>query len=123
MCARGEAADTIASDRIFWNERPQGSSLPCVIFRCVGGFSDDPLEGDADFAESRIQGDCLADTNADAKLLARQVREAFKDGADQGDFLFWNADIDRPIDLTEVVAGKTLHRASLNMLIRHGAES
>lgn len=123
MIARGQAAATVAGDGFYWNERPQGSALPCCVFRCVGGFSDDPLEGDADFAESRVQGDCLAETNAEAKRLARQVTAAFKDAADQGDFLFWNADIDRPIDLTEVVAGKTLHRASLNMLIRHGAES
>lgn len=123
MVERGEAAATIAAGRFYWNVRPQGSTLPCVVFRCVGGFSDDPLEGDADFVESRVQGDCLAETNAEAKQLARQVTAAFKDAADQGEFLFWNADIDRPIDLTEAVAGKTLYRASLNMLIRHGAET
>lgn len=123
MIARGQGASTVAGNRFFWGERPQGSVLPCVVLSCVGGISDDPLEGVADFAESRVQADCYAETNKEAKTLARQVTAAFRDPATEGSFEFWNADIDRPIDLGESTEKGFVHRASLNMLMRHGAET
>jgi hypothetical protein len=130
MIARAEAAiaiTDIAGTRIHWVKRPQGEALPALVFSGVGGIEDVPLTDEADYFERRVQADCLADTHAEAWALARAVRATFKDGATIGDdpdtFDFMDCDISLPIDLGEDTPQGFVHRAGLDMVVRHGAES
>lgn len=113
----------LTGGRVSWVRRKQGDALPAVVLSGVGGSADDLLVEDADIIESLVQADCYAETHVAAWALARAVTAALKEAATVGGFEFWNSEISRPVDLGEQTDEGFVHRAMLNMTIRHGIES
>lgn len=127
LIARLEAAaavTAIAVQRIYWIHRPQGTEVPAVVLRLAGGEEIEALDDDsAGYAETNVAVDCFGRTNRETKALARAVRDALKPASLQGDFEFDESTIRRPLDLGEAGVAGWQHRAVLECVIRHGAES
>jgi hypothetical protein len=76
------AVTAMVGDRITWDERPQGDSLPSLVLQVIDGAPEYSDEGSARLTTLRVQIDCWA-THADganggtiAKQLGRAVAEA-----------------------------------------------
>jgi hypothetical protein len=126
LSARLEAASAvtnIAGQRIYWTQRPQGDPVPAVVMRGSGGVDLDDLNDDAAYAETRITASCFGRNSLEAKQLARAVKATLKPAAVQGGFSFDASDIGEPIDLGELGVAGWEHRADLDCVIRHGAET
>lgn len=110
-----------ADARIYWVKRDQGSELPALVLTSVGGEPDDlDLDGGADFQESRIQGSCLAKTHIQARALAQAFSDALIGAFEVDDFLFWEADRERPIDLGgDAIGGTFVHEVTQDVILRH----
>lgn len=122
------AVEALVVDRIHWGKRDQGGDLPALVLRRVGGSPDYHLEGEGDVYETRLQADCLARTSAEAARLARAVGElliegALVDGGEGEDFEFLDGDRQAPIDMGEDTPQGFVHRAMLEVVLRHGRES
>jgi hypothetical protein len=114
----------IVGQRIYWIQRPQGTEVPSVVMRFAGGVEVENLENDdPDYSETNVRVDCFGRSNVEAKALARAVRDALKPAGAQDDFQFDESTISRPIDLGEPGVAGWQHRAALDCVIRHGAES
>lgn len=109
--------------RVYWIRRDQGSALPALVLRVAGGEPDDLDLGDqADTSQSRVQASCLAESYKEARALAKAWSDAMMAlaGEEVGDFLFWDVERERPIDLGgESVAGRFIHEVSQDVLLRH----
>jgi hypothetical protein len=127
LVARLEAAGAVTAivgQRIYWVQRPQGTEVPAVVMRFAGGVEIENLENDEpDYSETSVRVDCFGRSNLETKQLARAVRNALKPAGLQGDFSFDESTISRPIDLGEFGVPGWQHRATLDCVIRHGAES
>lgn len=66
----------LVSNRIFWNELPQGSSYPAILLTRISGVSDYKMSGATGLVASRIQIDCYDDVYASAVAVARVVKKA-----------------------------------------------
>jgi hypothetical protein len=122
------AVSEIVGSKVYWIQRPQRKAgeplpLPAVVLRHSGAEDVDDLNGDSEMAETRITADCFGATDAEAKQLARQVKAALKPPGLQGDFSFDASEVSGPIDLGEPGVAGWQHRASLDCVIRHGAET
>jgi hypothetical protein len=131
LIARLQAASAVTAivgtspnARIYWIQRPQGSPVPAVVLRESGGLEIENLENDdPDYSETNVTVDCFGRTNLESKALARAVRDALKPAGLQGGFSFDESTVSRPIDLGEPGVDGWQHRATLNCVIRHGAET
>lgn len=127
LIARLQAASAVTNivgTKIYWVQRPQGTTLPAVVLRMAGGLEVENLENDdADYSETNVTVDCFGRSNLEAKNLARAVRNALKPGGTQGSFSFDESTISRPIDLGEADVEGWKYRATLDCVIRHGAET
>ena len=117
------AVSAIVGSKVWWIQRPQGTEVPAVVLRHSGGEDVENLDGDSDMTEARVTADCFGATDAQAKQLARAVKAALKPPGLQGDFSFDASDVSGPIDLGEPGVAGWQHRASLDCVIRHGAET
>ena len=114
----------VPSTRIYWIFRPQGTEVPAIVLRYSGGIDVDVLDADqAEYFETRVTIDCFGRTNFETKKLARAVKATLRPAATVGSFSFDNSDISQPIDLGEAGVAGWQHRASLDCVIRHGAET
>lgn len=114
----------IVDDRIYWIFRPQASAVPAIVMRYSGGSDVDVIdEDDATFFETRITIDCFGRSDVETKQLARAVKAELRPPRTVDGFSFDASDISQPIDLGEQGVTGWQHRAVLDCLIRHGAES
>lgn len=126
LIARLQAASAVAAivgTKVYAIQRPQGDAVPAVVLRHSGGEDVENIDGDSDMTEARITADCFGVTNLQAKALARAVKAALKPPGLQGSFSFDASDVNGPIDLGEPGVAGWQHRASLDCVIRHGAET
>lgn len=127
LVARLEAASAVTSivgQRIYWIQRPQGTEVPAVVMRMAGGFEVENLESDTpDLFETSVRVDCFGVSNVQTKQIAIAVRNALKPAGAVSGFLFDDSTVSRPIDLGEYGVPGWQHRAALDCVIRHGAES
>lgn len=127
LLARLQAATAVTSivgSRIYWIQRPQGTEVPAVVLRMGGGEEIEHLENDTtDTFETNVDVNCFGRSNLETKNLARAVRNALKPAGTQGSFSFDDSTIRRPVDLGEPDVPGWQHRALLDCVIRHGAES
>jgi hypothetical protein len=110
-----------AAARIHWVKRDQGGALPAIVLTQVSRIRRDHLDGPEDMIVSRVQADCWATTHRAATTLATAVRAALIGAAEIGDVQFWRATTDGPRDLGEDTESGFLHRASLDLTLRHTA--
>jgi hypothetical protein len=122
--AAAGAVTAIVGTRIYWNQRPQGTEVPAIVLNYVGGFEVENLESDtADTFSTNLRVDCFGINSLQSKQIAVAVRNALKPAGSQGGFEFDDSTISRPIDLGEFGVPGWQHRATLDCVIRHGAES
>lgn len=127
LVARLEAASAVTAivgQKIYWIQRPQGTELPAVVMRMAGGTEEETIDSDtADFMQTNVTVDCFGRSNLETKTLARAVRNALKPAGTVSGFEFDDSTVSRPIDLGEFGVPGWQHRAALDCVIRHGAES
>lgn len=118
------AVTAIVADRIHWARRDQASPLPALVLTTVSRTSEgDTIEAEGPIWTSRVQADCFAGSHEEAWALAAAVRAAVADPADVAGFDLFGADVEGPTDLSEDQPEGVIHRASLDLIIRHGADT
>lgn len=112
----------LVSDRIDWQTRPQGASLPAITLQRVSGARDYAMEGPTGLVRSRMQVDCWGSTYASALGAARAVRDllsgvrtAIGDIQLQGAFI----DSERHDFEKDGNAAEGFHRVSMDFIIWH----
>ena len=65
----------LAGSRVNWGAHPQGQPLPGVVLTVVSDFEGLVMSGPNKLFEGRVQVDCYGHTYADAKGVARAVRD------------------------------------------------
>lgn len=116
------AVTNLVGTRINWVRRDQGGALPAVVLNAAGGSEDYSLDDNGDIVTSRIRANCLAGSHSTAWAVAEAVGDALRDEGSASGFLFWEADVFRPIDLGgESVGGVFIHEAVVEIVLRHSA--
>ena len=109
----------LVGDRITWNIRPQGSSLPAVLLHLIDTTPADDADGNSGLSESRVQVDCLGATYREAKLLARAVQTLGVElTINQAEFTGVYVDAERD-DHTDSSAAGSVHRTTVDLLLWH----
>lgn len=118
------AITTIVGSHIYWILRPQGDQVPAVVMRRSGGFGEDTLDSEeTDFFHSTVTIDCFGVSDEQTHDLARAVKAELKPPRTVSGFTFDASDVSEPIDLGELGVPGWQHRAVLDCVIRHGAET
>lgn len=73
ILAQDPAVAALASGRVGWGPRRQGSALPAVTLHRVSGAPSYVMEGPDGHAEARVQADIFAATHAGALALRDAV--------------------------------------------------
>lgn len=73
MLAGDAGVTAIASTRVGWGRRRQGSALPAVTLYRVSGAPTYAMEGPDGYVEARVQVDLFADTQAEVMALRDAV--------------------------------------------------
>lgn len=115
------ALAAIVARKINWNVVPQGTELPYIRLQVISDPRPVHLKGYDGARETRVQADCFAATSIQADTMARAIISTMLSPtpyAEGGHFGRTRAS--GPQDLGEDVEGKGfIHRASLDMLVRH----
>jgi hypothetical protein len=116
----GSATRGIASSRVTWRKREQGSPMPAVVLNVVSEARPQHLDGFDDMRTARIQADCWAQTLASAVALAEAVIADLVGDAAVGNVAFWRASVEGPRDLGEQTDSEGfLHRESVDLVLRY----
>ena len=111
----------VVSDRAYWSIRPQAGPLPALVLQVIDRSPAYTMDGNAALAETRVQVDCYGTTYAQAKTLARAVRDPLDGKRFTQDSIRFEAFRLDERDLSE--AGTTeaerVHRISLDFQIWH----
>lgn len=120
--ARFEAAGAVAGavgQRIYWNIVPQNAARPYVRLQVISDPHLQHLKGDEGARDTRVQCDCVAETHSAAHAIAEALIEATRLPETVGGVKFGRRTVEGPRDLGEDVPGKFIHRANLDLIIRH----
>jgi hypothetical protein len=121
LLASSSLAALVAA-RVYPARRPQASDLPAVVLTRVDGVRQYADEGPIDLVQSRVQLDCWARTYAEAKAVARAVRDALLDlEGVYGGVEFQASHLEAERDFAEDGANQAeyLHRVVLEFLVWH----
>jgi len=107
------------STRIFWGERPQGTTLPAIVLQTISDPRPAHLT-DYDGARSTlVQMDVYATTYAAALTIAQAAIEVLKVPATISGKTFGPAFVDSQRDTVETSGTVNLHRQSVDFNIWH----
>lgn len=111
----------LVDDRVYFKKRTQGSGLPVLVLHLVGGPPEDlDLDDVADSVETRIQFSAIAATHAAAHAVLKAATDAFIGSFEVDQFLFWEGDRERPIDLgSDTTAEGFIHEVTQDVVVRH----
>lgn len=112
-------ATGLASGRVYWTERPQGSALPAIVLTAV---TDDRPQHLKDFslAPGRVQVDTYGDRAKEAWDLAESALTTLVPGASSNGHNFSRADVALgPRDMSERIGNETIFRVSMDLTIHH----
>lgn len=119
LAALRARATGLASGRVYWAERPQGTALPALVLMTISDDRPQHLKGFS-LSPGRIQVDAYASTHKDAWALAEAALVALVPGGAFNGHNFSRADVTiGPRDLTERVADKTIFRVSMDLTFHH----
>lgn len=105
-----EGLKNIVGNKIFALHIPQGTKLPCVSFQRISGNPANTLLGYSGLEQIELQVDAWATTYAQAKSVAKAIREAIPT---QGSL--WAAHLRRDVDLYE--EGTEYYRVMMNYTV------
>lgn len=112
-------ATGLASGRIYWTQRPQGSALPALVFLSAGDGRPQHMKGFS-LAPGRVQIDAYAARSEQAWDLAEEAITTLVPGAAANGHNFSRADIViGPRDLTERIGNETIFRVSMDLIFHH----
>lgn len=107
------------SNRVEWDEQPQGAVLPHTTLTTVSDIRPENLKDYDATRPTRVQADCRATTPKAAKLMARALIAALvPTGLIEG-HVFLRAKAEGPRSLNETVNGATVYRQSVDLIIWH----
>lgn len=109
----------LVGDRIHWGIVPQGTPLPYVRLQVVSDPRPQHLKGYEGARTSRVQSDSFAATYAASRAIAEAQVAALTEPADHGGVRFGGIAAQGPRDLGEDGDDGFIHRASIDLLVRH----
>ena len=102
-----------------WGEAPEGIALPYAVATVVSDPRPEHLKGYTGMRVTRVQIDCFDKTDKSAGALAEVVIAGLSDPGVTGATKFGRCRAEGPTDLTENVAGKTVHRKLIQLFVAH----
>ena len=113
------AVAALAGTKINWGKVPQGTAKPYVELVVVSDPRPQHLKGYNGSRGTRVQADCYAETYGAADKLAKAIIAALAEPASTADGRFGRTHAEGPRDLGEDTAAGFVHRASVDLLVRH----
>lgn len=109
----------IAATRIKWGIVPQSTPKPYIRMQVISDTRPQHLKGYDGSRPTRVQVDCFAETYGAAAALAHAVIAAVSEPVTTPDGRFGRTHAEGPRDLGEDTEDGFVHRASLDLLVRH----
>jgi hypothetical protein len=103
--------------RVYWDDRPQSSSLPAVLLTVISDIRDQTLKG-FDMPEARVQADVLALSFADKKALKEAVIAALAPAEEINGIQFMRATDISAVPRNERTDTQFVFRDAIDFLIR-----
>lgn len=113
------AVAALAGPRVEWGKRRQGEPLPAVVLRVISDPRPQHLKGFQSLRETRVQADCMAETEKEAVDLAEAVIAAAAGPFEQDGVKFSRSGVDGPRDLSGQTDTGFVHRQVVDFLVRH----
>lgn len=110
---------TLVGTKIKWGKVPQGTAKPYVQLGIISDVRPQHLKGYDGSRGTRVQADCYGDTYASAEAVALAIIAALAEPATTADGRFGRTHAEGPRDLGEDTATGFVHRASVDLLVRH----
>lgn len=111
---------TLIGDRLTWDRRQQGASLPALVLTTVSRVPDYTMASASGLERSRIQVDCWATTRASANALGAALRTALSGFNGDLDTVHLTAFVEDEADSFELsTAGEELYRKRIDLMIWH----
>lgn len=109
----------LASQRIYWVDRPQTSALPAITLQTVSENRPQHMKGFDGLAVSRVQMDVWGRNYAEVQQLKEAALAAVVSESTSNGIRFARAFIDSIRDLGERVETQFIHRASIDLIVHH----
>lgn len=109
----------IVGTKIKWGKVPQNTARPYIQLIVVSDPRPQHLKGYDGSRTARVQADCYGTTYAQAHAAAAAVIAAVAQPAITADGRFGRTHAQGPRDLGEDTADGFVHRASVDLLVRH----
>jgi hypothetical protein len=112
---------SLITDRAYWSMRPQAGALPALVLAVVSPAPSYAMDGYSGLTQTRVQIDCFGVTYAQAKGLARTVRNLLNGKRFTQSSIRFEAFRNGERDLSEAgtTEGARVHRISLDFQIWH----
>lgn len=102
-----------------WDEVPEKTALPYALANVISDPRPAHLKGFVGMRRTRVQVDCFGKTGKDAVLMAEALIAALSPPGTVGTTKFGHSAAEGPSDLTDDVAGKTVHRKMIQFFVAH----
>lgn len=109
----------LASNRVDWSVRPQGSILPAIVLTTVFDDRTQHMAGFDGYRRTRVQIDCYAAKKADAVALREAVLAAVVPAATQGGVTFLRAFVNTVLDRGEQTETGFIYRELIDLNLWH----
>lgn len=113
------AVAALASTRIDWGVRPQGSPLPAIVLTNVFDDRSQHMAGFDGFRTTRVQIDCYAASKADAVALREAALNAVVPAATKSGVTFLRAQGISVLDRGEQAETGFIHRELIDLQLWH----
>lgn len=113
-------ATEVVANRVYRDERPQGSSLPCVRLQVVSDPRPSTYEGRQSFRSTSVQADCMATSRGEADAVADAVIAAAEPAGTVGGTKFSRAFVEASRTYSERAdSGVVTFVTSLDLAVWH----
>lgn len=102
-----------------WGEVPEGTKLPFAVATVVSDPRPEHLKGYTGMRVTRVQVDCFGKTDTATSTMAEGLIAALAAPGVTGGTKFGRIKAEGPTDLSEDVAGKTVHRKMIQLFVAH----
>lgn len=117
--ARIVAAATAAADRVYWVDRPQGSTLPSITLQVVTGDYPQTYGGLDAHRDPRVQMDVWGRTYAEAKAIMVAALTALNGRAVSNGVAFDNIIFEGERDSLERLETMNVYRRGIDLIVWH----
>lgn len=107
----------LVDQRVYWDDRPQGSPLPAVLLTVISDIRGQTLS-DWDMLEARVQADVFGSTFAEKKALKEAVITALAPAQEFNGIQFMRATDIAAVPRNERTETQFIFRDAIDFLIR-----